>query len=67
MLIDTIPEDLDELFENRRLAAIAFLRKSCGVVVMTVHIAIVLVIAIRCAENRWADAACEMLDMILSI
>lgn len=67
MLIDAIPEDLDKLFEDRRLAAITFLRKSGGVVIVTIHIAFVLVVAIRGAENRWADAACEMLDVILSI
>ena len=67
MLIDAIPKDLDELLQDRSLAAIALLRKFGGVVIVAVDITIVLIVAVLRTEDCGADAACEMLDMVLAI
>ena len=44
VLIHTIAKDLDELLQDGCLAAIAFLRELCRIVVMTVHVALMLVV-----------------------
>ena len=67
MLIDTISEDLDELFENRCLTAIALLRKPGRVVVVAVYISFVFVIAIRGTEDCRTDTAREVLNVIFAI
>jgi len=46
MLINAISEDLHELLQNGRLAAVALLRKSSRVVVVTIDAAIMLVVAV---------------------
>jgi hypothetical protein len=46
MLVLSVSEDLDKLFENCGVTAVASLRKLCGVVVMTEYLSIVLVIAV---------------------
>lgn len=51
MLVLTIAEDLDELLEDGRLAAIAPLRKLGRVVVVAVDAALVLIVAVRCTEH----------------
>jgi hypothetical protein len=52
MLILAVPEYLDELLENSCLAAIASLGKLCGIVVVAVDLAIVLIVAILGTEDR---------------
>lgn len=51
MLILPVSEDLDELLQNRCLAAVASLRKLGGVVVMTVDAAFMFVVAVGCTED----------------
>lgn len=67
MLIDAIPENLHKLLKNGGLAAIAFLRKLCRVVVVTVDRSFVLIIRVLCAEDGRADATGEVLDVILAV
>jgi len=67
MLVDTVAEDFHELLQDGGLTSIALLRELGRVVVMAVHVALVLVVRILRAENGWANAACEMLDVILAI
>jgi hypothetical protein len=44
MLVLAIAEDFDELLENRGMTAVTPLSKLCGIVVMTVYIALVLIV-----------------------
>lgn len=44
VLILAVAEDLNELFENGSMAAMAALRKLRGVVEVTIHLALVLVV-----------------------
>ena len=67
MLILAVSEDLNELFQNCSLASITALGELCGVVVMAIDLAIMLVVAILCTENGRTHGASEMLDVILSI
>jgi hypothetical protein len=67
VLILAISEDFDELLENGILAALTALRKFCRIMVMAVHVAFVLIIAIFSSELCRADGAGEMLDMILPV
>lgn len=46
VLILAIAEYLDKLLENCGLAAVASLRKSCGVVIMTIDSSFMLVVVI---------------------
>ena len=67
MLILTVSEDFDELLEDGILAALAALRKFVRIVIMAVHVAFVLVIAVFGSELCRTDGACEMLDMVLPV
>ena len=67
MLVNTIPEDFNELFEDRSLAAIALLRKFRRIMIMAVDMAFVFVVAVGCAEDSGTYTACEMLDVVFSI
>jgi hypothetical protein len=67
VLIDSIPEDLDKLLENRGLAAITLLRKLCGIVVMAIDATLVLVVRVLGAKYCWAYAAGEVLDVVFPI
>lgn len=67
MLILAIAEDLNKLLENGRMASITSLRKLCGVVVMAVHLPIVLIVTILCAEHSWAYRAGEVIDVVFPI
>lgn len=67
MLILPITVDLHELLENSVLAAIAFLCKSGRVVVMAVHFAFVLVIAVLSAKDGRTQGTGEMLDVVFAV
>ena len=67
MLIDAVAEDLHELLENRGLASVALLRKLGAVVVVAVDVAVVLVVGVLGAEDGGADAAGEVLDVVLAV
>lgn len=67
MLVLTISENFDKLLEDRRLTSIASLRKLGGIVVMAIDFAFVLIVAVRCSEDGWADRASEMFDVVFAI
>jgi len=67
MLVLAISEDLDKLLKNGGLAAVASLGKGCGIMVVTVDIAFVLVIAVLCAKDGRTYRAREMLDVVLAL
>lgn len=67
VLVLAVPVNFHKLLENCSLAAIASLRKLRRVMVMTIHVAIVLVVAVLCAKDRGTQGACEMVDVILSV
>lgn len=67
MLVLSVPIYLHELFENRCLATIASLCKLGRVMVVAVDTTLVLVVAIRSAENCGTDGACKMFDVVFSI
>lgn len=67
MLLLPIPENLDELLQNGRLAAVALLRELCGVMVVAVDAAFVLIVRILRTKHCGTDRAREMLDMIFAV
>lgn len=67
MLILTIAKNLHELLQNRCMTPVASLSKLSGIVEMTVHPALMLVIGVLSAKNRWANGASEMLDVVLVV
>jgi hypothetical protein len=67
MLVLPISVYLDELLQDGSLTAIATLGEFGRVVIMTVHTALVLVVAVRSPKNGWAHGTREMLNVILSV
>ena len=67
VLVLTVPEDFYKLFQNRGLATVTSLRKSCRVVIVTVDIALVLVIAVLGAKNSRADGTGKVFDVVFPI
>lgn len=67
VLVLPVAEYLDELLEDGCLAAITPLSELGRVVVVTEHVALVLVIAVRGAEDGRTHGASEMLNVIFSI
>jgi hypothetical protein len=67
VLILPIAKDFDELLQDGGLAAIAALSKLGRVVIVTVHLSIVLVIAVLSPKHGWADGAGEVFNVVLAI
>lgn len=67
MLILSITEDLDKLFEDGGLTAIASLCKLSRVVEMAVDLGIVFVVTVLGAKDSRAYRAGEMFDVVLPI
>ena len=67
MLILTIAKDLNELFQDGGVTAIASLGEFGGVVVVAVYIALVLVVAVLCAEHCRTDRAGKVLDVVFPV
>jgi len=67
VLILAIAEDFDKLLENGILTTLAVLRKFGRIVVMAVHIAFVLIVAIFGSKLCRADRARKMLNMVLPV
>lgn len=67
MLVLTVAEYLDELLENCCLAAIAALSELRRVVIMAIYVAIMLIVAVLRPENRGAECAREVVDMVFAI
>lgn len=55
VLVLAIAEDLDKLFQNSGLTAVAALGELGRVVEVTVHLALVFVVGILSTEDRRAD------------
>lgn len=51
VLVLAIAKDLNKLLQDRVVATLTSLSKSCGVMVVTVHVALVLVVTVLCSEN----------------
>lgn len=67
MLILPIPEDFNKLLQDGNLTPITALRELGGVMVMTIHVTIMLIITVLSAENGVAEGACEVVDMVLAV
>lgn len=67
MLDAAIPKDLDELLEDGSMAASALLSEACGVVVVTIYGAFVLVVGVGGAEDGRANGAGEVLNVVLAV
>ena len=67
VLILPIPENLDELLQDRSLTAIASLGVLGRIMIMTVHLAFMFIVAVLRPKDGRADGACKMLDVILAI
>jgi hypothetical protein len=67
MLVLSVAEDLDELFQNGSLTAIAPLRELGRIMEMAVHASFMLIVRILRPEDRRADGTCEVLDVIFSV
>jgi hypothetical protein len=67
VLVLAVSEDFNKLLEDCRLAAIAALGKLGRVVVVAVHLAVVLVVAVLGAKDGRAEGAGEVVNMILSL
>ena len=67
MLILTIPEDLDELFQNGSLAAVTLLGELGRVVVVAVDAAFVFIVRVLCAEDGRTNTASKMFDVVFPI
>lgn len=67
MLVLAVAEYLNKLFQDCSLTAVALLRKTGRVVVMTVHFAFVLIVTVLSAEDGGADGTSEVLNVVLAI
>ncbi len=66
MLVLTVPEDLDKLLEDGSLTPAAALSELCGIVVVAVDVAIVLVIAVLGSKHGRAQGASKVVDVVLA-
>jgi hypothetical protein len=67
MLVLTLPENLNELFQNRGVASVATLCELCRIVVVAIHTSIMLVITVLGTKDCWAHRTSEMIYVILSV
>ena len=67
VLVFAISENLDELFENCIVAAMASLSESRRVMVMAVYVSVVIIVAILGTEYGWTDGASEMLNVVFTV
>ncbi len=67
MLILTVPEDLHELLQDGCLASIASLREMRRVVIVTVHLSLMLIVAVLGTEDCGTDGTGKVLDVVFSV
>lgn len=67
MLVLPVAEDLDKLLEDGDLTPVTALGELGRVVVVTVNVAVVLIIAVLCAEYCVTERAGEVVDVILAV
>lgn len=64
VLILTVPKDFNELLEDCCLTSVASLSKPSRVMVMTIHLPLVLVVAVLSSKNRGTYGAREVFNMV---
>ena len=67
VLVLTVAVDLDELLQDRGSTSSTLCSVAERVVVVTVNHAVVLVVRVLGTKDRWADRACEVLNMIFVV
>ena len=67
MLVYAVSKDLHELLQDCRLTTVALLRELGRVVVVAVDASFMFVIAVLRTEDRGADRAGEVFDMIFPV
>jgi len=67
VLILAIAEDLDKLLENGSLAALAPLGKTGRVVIMAIHLAIVLIVAVLCSKHCGTQRAGKVINVVFPL
>ena len=67
MLVLSVAENLDKLFENGGMTAVTPLGELGRVVVVAVDVAIVLVVAVLRAKDGRAEGTGEVLDVVLAV
>ena len=67
VLVLSLPEDLNKLFQNRGVASIATLCELCRIVVVTIHMSIMLVVTVLGTKDCWAHRTGEMIYVIFSV
>jgi len=67
VLVLAVPENLHKLLKNGGLTAATSLRKLCGVMIMTIHLAVMLIVAVLGPKHRWTERASEVIDVVFSI
>jgi hypothetical protein len=55
MLVLAVAEYFDKLLEDGVVAAMTALGKPSGIMVMTIHASVMLVVAVLCSKDRRAD------------
>lgn len=67
VLVLSISEYFNELFQDRGLTAAASLGELGRVMVMAINLAIMLIIAVLSTEYCWAKGAGEVIDVVFAI
>ena len=67
VLVLTIPENLNELLQNRSLASVAALGEFGRIMIVAVDHAVVLVIAISSPKRRRTDRAGKMVNVVFPV
>jgi len=67
MLILTIAEDFDKLFQDGGVTAITALSEFGRVMVVAVYVSLVFVVAVLSAKYGWAYRAGEMFDVVFAV
>lgn len=67
VLILTIAEDFDKLFQDRSVTTMTALGELGGVMEMAVDLAFMLVIGVLCTKYSWTHGAGEMFDMVFTL
>lgn len=67
VLVLPIADDLDELFEDSRLAAIAFGSELRRIMVMAIDLAVMLVVGVLRPKDGWAYAASEVFNVVFAL
>lgn len=67
VLVLSIAEDLNKLFQDGGMATITLLCKLCRIMVVTIYIPFMFIIGILCSKNRGTDRTSKMFDVVLPV